>query len=59
MKLYRRDLFFKNGKPKVSKMMCRDRSYLAEIRKINGDADPNWVCAGNRCPFYSVGCPKQ
>lgn len=45
-------MFFKTGKPKRKYMLCRDNSYLSEVRKINGYININWVCGGNRCPLY-------
>ena len=48
--------YFKNGKPKKSSMLCRNKSYIAEVTKINGYCDPRWICGGNRCPLYATGC---
>lgn len=51
--------YFMNGKPKKSSMLCRDKSYIAMIKKINGHYDPNWVCGGNSCPLYKNGCDNR
>ncbi len=50
------DMYFKSGKPKKKYMLCKDPEYLSEIRRINGYINPNCICGGLRCPFYSVGC---
>lgn len=54
------DLFFKSGKPKKKYMMCYDREYLQELRAFNSPClvYPGHTCAGNRCPYYGIGCPK-
>lgn len=51
-------LYFKSGKQKQKYMKCHDPQYISELRRINGYFDPRWACAGNRCPYYSVGCDK-
>lgn len=48
--------YFQNGKPKKQAMMCRDKQYLAEVRRINGYFVNDYICAGNRCPLYRTGC---
>lgn len=51
--------YLKNGKPKKSAMLCRNREYIDEIIRINGRYDINWTCGGNRCPLYATGCDNQ
>ena len=53
-----RYLYFKNGRQKKKYMKCHDPQYISEVRSINGYYDPAWVCAGNRCVYYSRGCNK-
>ena len=53
------NLYFKNGKAKKKYCMCMNKSYQEEVRKINVHINQNWICAGLRCPYYSVGCGKQ
>ena len=57
------DLYFKNGKMKKKYMMCEDKDYLREVKEVNGcknidEINKSWVCAGNRCPYYTHGCKK-
>lgn len=51
--------YFKNGKPKKSSMLCRNKEYRAEVTKINGHCNPEWICGGNRCPLYAIGCDSR
>lgn len=51
--------YFKDGRPKRGSMMCRNQSYISEIKSINGYYDINWTCAGNRCPLYATGCDDK
>lgn len=52
--------YFKNGKPKKGSMLCKDKSYLASVRKINGGyCTPSDVCGGNCCPLYATGCDNS
>ena len=51
--------YFKNGKPKKSSMLCRNRRYLKEIENINGAYDISWVCGGNSCQLYAIGCDNR
>lgn len=53
------ELYFKSGKPKKKYMLCRDPEYLREIYHINGYCSIDWICGGNRCPFYSCGCDDR
>ena len=53
------ELYFKNGKPKKKYMLCRDSEYIREIISINGNYNIDWVCGGDRCPFYSCGCDDK
>lgn len=52
-------LYFNNGKPKKMYMMCKDRSYISEVISINGRYNPDWCCAGGRCPLYATGCDDR
>ena len=49
-------LYFNNGKQKKKYMRCHNPQYLAEVRHINGCLHHDWVCAGNSCPYYAIGC---
>ena len=40
-------------------MLCRDSEYIREIISINGNYNIDWVCGGNRCPFYTQGCDDK
>lgn len=52
--------YFKNGKPKKGSMMCKDRSYISSVTKINGGyCNPSWICGGNSCPLYATGCDNS
>lgn len=51
-------LYFANGKAKKQYCKCLDKSYQAELRRINGPI-PGITCAGLRCPFYSIGCGRS
>ena len=51
--------YFKNGKPKKSAMLCRNKQYIKEVTKINGIYNINWACGGNRCPLYATGCDNK
>ena len=53
------ELYFKNGKPKKKYMLCRTPEYIREIIRINGNYNIDWVCGGNRCPFYGCGCDDR
>ena len=53
------DMYFKSGKPKKMYMMCKDRSYISEVISINGRYNPDWCCAGGRCPLYATGCDDR
>ena len=54
-------LYYPDGRPKKSYMMCRQTSYINEVKKINGPVSSRFMCAGSRCPFYTdpMGCPKN
>lgn len=51
--------YFKNGKPKRSAMLCRNKQYVSEVTKINGVYNISWACGGNRCPLYATGCDNR
>ena len=51
--------YFKNGKPKKCSMLCKSKEYIAEVTRINGYCDPNWICGGNRCSIYRTGCDDR
>lgn len=51
--------YFKNGKPKKSAMLCHNREYIAEVTRINGYCNPDWMCGGSRCPLYATGCDNK
>ena len=53
------DLYFKNGKAKKKYCKCLNKEYQKEVQKINGFINQDWICAGLRCPYYSIGCGKQ
>ena len=51
--------YFRNGKPKISSMLCRNKEYIKEVTNINGRYDIQWACGGNRCPLYATGCDNR
>ena len=59
MKRKDNDMYFKNGKPKKMYMMCRSPEYIREVTHINGYCNPDWICAGGRCPLYGIGCDNK
>lgn len=36
--------YFRNGKPKISSMLCRNKEYIKEVTNINGRYDIQWAC---------------
>lgn len=54
------DMFYKDGKPKKKFMLCYDREYIKELKKIYPNVAPGGigVCGGLRCPLYAIGCGK-
>ena len=50
-------LFFKNGRAKKSLCLCLSREKIAELKRLYGYTIIQ--CAGNSCPYYSVGCGRE
>lgn len=50
-------LYFKNGRAKKSLCLCLSREKIAELKRLYGRTIIQ--CAGNSCPYYSVGCGRE
>lgn len=49
-------LYFKNGRAKKSLCLCLSKEKRAELKRLYGRDIIQ--CAGNSCPYYSVGCGR-
>ena len=50
-------LYFKNGRAKKSLCLCLSREQQAMFKRLYGRTVIQ--CAGNSCPYYSVGCGRE
>ena len=50
-------LYFNNGKPKKTYMLCLSREKIAEIKRLYGHEIIQ--CAGSECPYYAIGCGRK
>ena len=51
------NLYFKNGKAKKKYCVCLSREKIAELKRLYGYEIIQ--CAGNCCPYYSIGCGRE
>ena len=51
------NLYFKNGKAKKKHCLCLNREKIAELKRLYGYEIIQ--CAGNGCPYYSIGCGRE
>lgn len=51
------NLYFKNGKAKKKHCLCLSREKIVELKRLYGYEIIQ--CAGNGCPYYSIGCGRE